>query len=172
MAFFQDAQHPTLGRRYTECAFLPMVELLRYLEANGFLTFIVSGGERDFMRPVAESIYQIPRERVIGSGFGTDYRDGKILYTDKLDLFDDGPQKPLRIWARTGRRPAVAAGNSNGDLHMLQFAGRDDKPALRLVVRHDDAEREFDAPSGAEHVLNTGFTEVSIRDDWSTVFAR
>lgn len=171
MAFFDEAQHPTLGRRYVELAYVPMVELLRYLEANGFLTFIVSGGERDFMRPVAERVYEIPRERVIGSGFGTDYRDGKIFYTDKLDLFDDGQQKPLRIWARTGRRPAVAAGNSNGDLPMLQFAGRDDRPALRLVVRHDDPEREFDAQSGAEHVLGAGFTEVSVHDDWATVFA-
>jgi phosphoserine phosphatase len=171
LAFFEDAQHPTLGRRYVDCAFLPMIELLRYLEANGFLTYIVSGGDRDFMRPVAERIYQIPRERVIGSGFGTAYGDGRIAYTDKLDLFDDGPEKPLHIWARTGRRPAIAAGNSNGDLEMFEFAGSEEKPALTLVVRHDDAEREFDDQKGADRVLGTGFTEISMRDDWSTVFA-
>ena len=119
-----------------------MIELLRYLESNGFLTFIVSGGDRDFMRPVAEQIYRIPRERVVGSGFGVEYRDGTIVYSSKLDAFDDGPEKPLRIWARTGRRPAIAVGNSNGDLEMLRFAGGEGKPALRLVVRHDDAERE------------------------------
>ncbi len=170
LAFFADAQHPTLKRPYLRCGFLPMIELLRYLEANGFLTFIVSGGDRDFMRPAAERIYGIPRERVVGSGFGTDYRDGKVLYTAKLDAFDDGPQKPLHIWARTGRRPAIAAGNSNGDLEMLRFAGGDTKPALRLVVRHDDSEREVDDQSGAEHVLNAGFTEISIRHDWGTVF--
>jgi phosphoserine phosphatase len=169
-AFFEHAEHPTLGRRYADCAYAPMVELLRYLEANDFLTFIVSGGDRDFMRPIAERIYEIPRERVIGSGFGTAYQDGTIRYTDKLDMFDDGPEKPLRIWARTGRRPVVAVGNSNGDLPMLRFAGGDDQPALRLVIRHDDAEREFDDASGADQVLNVGFTEVSVRDDWSTVF--
>jgi phosphoserine phosphatase len=170
-AFFEEAQHPTLGRPYASCGYEPMVELLRYLEANGFLTFIVSGGDRDFMRPVAERIYRIPRERVVGSGFGVEYREGTIVYSSKLDAFDDGPEKPLRIWARTGRRPAIAVGNSNGDLEMLRFAGGDDKPALRLVVRHDDAEREVADTSGAEHVLGAGFTEISMRDDWETVFA-
>ena len=134
LAFFADARHPTLHRPYLTCGFVPMIELLRYLEANGFLTFIVSGGERDFMRPAAEVIYGIPRERVVGSGFGTEYVDGRILYTPKLEALDDGPQKPLRIWARTGRRPAIAGGNSNGDLEMLRFAGGEGRPALRLVV--------------------------------------
>jgi phosphoglycolate phosphatase-like HAD superfamily hydrolase len=171
MEFFAQAEHPRFGRPYMRCAFQPMVELLRYLEANGFLTFIVSGGDRDFMRPAAERIYDIPRERVVGSGFATEYHDGQIVYTSKLDMFDDGPQKPLRIWARTGRRPALAAGNSNGDLEMLRFAGGDGRPALRLVVRHDDAEREVDDLTGAERVLDAGFTEISIQNDWSTVFA-
>jgi phosphoserine phosphatase len=169
-AFFADAQHPTLQRPYVSCAYVPMVELLRYLEANGFLTFIVSGGDRDFMRPVAERVYRIPRERVVGSGFGVEYRDGTIVYSSKLDAFDDGPEKPLRIWARTGRRPAIAVGNSNGDLEMLQFAGGESKPALRLVVRHDDAEREVDDAGGADRVLDAGFTEISMREDWETVF--
>jgi phosphoglycolate phosphatase-like HAD superfamily hydrolase len=171
VAFFEDAQHPTLGRPYVGCGYVPMIELLRYLEANGFLTFIVSGGDRDFMRPVAERVYQIPRERVVGSGFGVEYRDGTIVYSSKLDAFDDGPEKPLRIWARTGRRPAIAVGNSNGDLEMLRFAGGEGKPALRLVVRHDDAEREVADITGAEQVLDAGFTEISMRDDWATVFA-
>jgi phosphoserine phosphatase len=170
-AFFEEAQHPTLQRPYVSCGYQPMIELLRYLEANGFLTFIVSGGDRDFMRPVAEQIYLIPRERVVGSGFGVEYRDGTLIYSAKLDAFDDGPEKPMHIWARTGRRPAIAAGNSNGDLEMLRFAGGTGKPALRLVVRHDDAEREVDDAGGAEHVLGTGFTEISMRDDWETVFA-
>jgi len=171
LGFFADATHPTFKRPYLECGFQPMIELLRYLEANGFLTFIVSGGERDFMRPAAERIYGIPRERVVGSGFGIDYQDGAILYTASLEALDDGPQKPLHIWARTGRRPAIAAGNSNGDLEMLNFAGGRDKPALRLVLRHDDADREVDDRNGAEHVLDAGFTEISMRDDWATVFA-
>jgi hypothetical protein len=77
-----------------------MIELLRHLEANGFLAFIVSGGDRDFMRPVAEVIYAIPPERVVGSGFGTAFVDGEVVYTSALESFDDGPQKPLHIWAR------------------------------------------------------------------------
>jgi phosphoglycolate phosphatase-like HAD superfamily hydrolase len=171
VAFFEEAEHPELGRPYRECGFVPMIELLRHLEANGFLTFIASGGDRDFMRPAAEVIYGIPRERVIGSGFGTDYVDGDVVYTSTLESFDDGPQKPLHIWARTGRRPAIAAGNSNGDLEMLRFAGGDGRPALRLVVVHDDAEREVDDRGGADKVLGAGFTEISMRDDWATVFA-
>ena len=171
LAFFADAEHPHFKRPYMQLAFRPMVELLRYLETHGFLTFIVSGGDRDFMRPAAERIYGIPRERVVGSGFGTDYQDGRIVYTSKLDAFDDGPQKPLHIWARTGRRPAIAVGNSNGDLEMLRFAGGDGRPALRAVVCHDDADREVDDQSGAENVLGAGFTEISVRDDWATVFA-
>jgi phosphoserine phosphatase len=171
LAFFADARHPTLDRPYLACGFVPMVQLLRYLEAHGFLTFIVSGGDRDFMRPAAETIYGIPRERVVGSGFGTEYVDGQVVYTAKLDAFDDGPQKPLRIWARTGRRPAIACGNSNGDLEMLRFAGGAEKPALRLVVRHDDAAREVDDQGGADKVLGAGFTEISMRDDWHVVFA-
>src|ERR1700744_1390306 len=171
LAFFTDAEHPRFKRPYMHCAFQPMIELLRYLETRGFLTFIVSGGDRDFMRPAAERIYGIPRERVVGSGFGTDYQGGRIVYTSKLDSFDDGPQKPLHIWARTGRRPAIAAGNSNGDLEMLRFAGGDGRPALRLVVRHDDRDREGDDRGGADQVLGAGFTQISVRDDWATVFA-
>ena len=88
-----------------------------------------------------------------------------------LESFDDGPQKPLHIWARTGRRPAIACGNSNGDLEMLRFAGGAGKPALRLVVAHDDPVREVDDRGGADKVLGAGFTEISTRDDRATVFA-
>ena len=98
----------------------------RYLEANGFSTYIASGGDRDFMRPSAEQLYGIPPERVIGSAFGLDLRlgeeDADLLYKAKIDFFDDGPEKPVRIWSRTGRRPVVAGGNSNGDIPMLRFA--------------------------------------------------
>jgi phosphoglycolate phosphatase-like HAD superfamily hydrolase len=170
-AFFEEAEHPKLGRPYRECGFAPMVELLRFVEGNGFLTFIVSGGDRDFMRPAAEVIYGIPRERVVGSGFGIDYVGGDVVYTSALESFDDGPQKPLHIWARMGRRPAIAGGNTNGDHEMLRFAGGANRPALRLVVVHDDAEREVDDRGGAEKVVGAGFTEISIRDDWATVFA-
>jgi phosphoglycolate phosphatase-like HAD superfamily hydrolase len=176
--FLERARHPTFGRSYRGCAFLPMVELLRYLEANGFTTFIASGGDRDFMRPMADELYGIPRERVIGSSFTLSYqedeRGGNILYKGAIDFFDDGPEKPVRIWSRVGRRPILAAGNGNGDIEMLQFAGGPTKPALRLLLLHDDAKREFDYVEGAERALDRvkaqNWTVVSLKTDWVTVF--
>ncbi|HZN70417.1 MAG TPA: HAD family hydrolase, partial [Micromonosporaceae bacterium] len=146
-AFLATAEHPTLHRPYRDCGFLPMVELLRYLEGNGFDTYIASGGDRDFMRPAAGPLYGIAPDRVIGSSFGLTYQEddveGTVIYKSSLDVFDDGPEKPIRIWSRIGRRPILAAGNANGDIPMLRFAGGPSLPALRLVVRHDDADREF-----------------------------
>src|SRR6476660_4809370 len=157
MEWLTTASHPVLRRQYLACGFAPMVELLRYLEANGFATFIASGGDRDFMRPVSDEIYGIPSERVVGSSTGLRYRDdehgGTVVYTAEMDVFDDGPVKPVRIWSRIGRRPLVAAGNSNGDVEMLQFAGGPARPALRLLVLHDDPEREFDYITGPERAL-------------------
>jgi phosphoglycolate phosphatase-like HAD superfamily hydrolase len=173
--FLRDAQHPTLGRGYLECAYQPMVELLAYLEAGGFASYIASGGGRDFMRPIAQELYGIPRERVIGSASTFEYADGAITHKAEADYLDDGPQKPIRIWSRTGRRPFLAAGNSNGDVQMLEFTSHADKPSLRLLVLHDDSEREFDYTAGAEEALERadrdGWTVVSIRNDWATVFA-
>jgi len=156
-----------------------MVELLRYLEANGFATYIASGGDRDFMRVVADEMYGIPPERVIGSALAIDYletEDGNdVLYKSEMDFFDDGPTKPVRIWSRIGRRPLVAVGNSNGDLQMLRFAHGPARTGLRLLLLHDDAEREFDYTAGAEDALararEKGWTVISIKDDWTTVFA-
>jgi phosphoserine phosphatase len=177
-AFLRTAQHPTLGRGYLECAYAPMVELLGYLEANGFTNYIVSGGGRDFMRPISQDMYGIPRERVIGSATALEYtssdRGGTITHKPEADYLDDGPQKPVRIWSRTGRRPLLAAGNSNGDIPMFEFTQHDDKPYLNLLVRHDDAEREFDYTSGAEQALERAgtndWTVVSVKRDWATVF--
>jgi hypothetical protein len=173
-AFFDDATHPTLGRPYTACGYPPMVELLRYLEANGFTNYIVSGGGRDFMRPVTESLYGIPPERVVGSSVGLVYRDGSLFTTDQPEFLDDGPIKPVRLWSRIGRRPIFAAGNSNGDIEMLEFSRASDGPSLQLLVLHDDAEREFDYVTGAEKALelaaSQGWTVASMRDDWATVF--
>src|SRR3954447_7829989 len=147
-AFLRDTQHPTLGRGYLECAYAPMVELLTLLAANGFANYIVSAGGRDFMRPISQDVYGIPRERVIGSAttlsYTSDERGGTITHAPAPDHLDDGPEKPIRIWSRTGRRPLLAAGNTNGDIPMLDFTQHADKPSLRLLVRHDDAEREFD----------------------------
>ncbi|UNB54164.1 HAD family phosphatase [Mycolicibacterium sp. YH-1] len=178
-AFFAEASHPTLQRNYLHCVYAPMVELLRYLETHDFTCYIASGGGRDFMRPVTSTIYGIPPERVVGSSQGLkfDGRDGRgdLLIQPTLDVFDDGPEKPVRIWNRIGRRPILAAGNSNGDDEMLMYAGRPDKPSLRLLVLHDDAEREFDYTAGAERVLDHakqyGWTVVSLKNDWTAVFA-
>ena len=173
-AFLHSAQHPTLGRSYLQCAYAPMVELLRYLDANGFASYIASGGGRDFMRPISDELYGIPRDRVIGSSTALDYRDGTIMRKPEADVLDDGPEKPVRIWNRVGRRPLIAAGNSNGDIQMLDFAQHADKPTLRLLVLHDDAEREFAYTAGAEKSLeragSEGWTVVSMANDWSTVF--
>ncbi|MDP9207159.1 MAG: haloacid dehalogenase-like hydrolase [Actinomycetota bacterium] len=176
--FLRAAQHPTLGRAYLACAYLPMVELLGYLEANGFANYIASGGGRDFMRPISQELYGVPRERVIGSTTALAWEPGqdggRIVRKPELDVLDDGPAKPVRIWSRVGRRPLLAAGNSNGDLPMLQFAGQPGRPSLRLLVLHDDPEREFDYTAGAEQALQqargNGWTVVSVRDDWATVF--
>jgi phosphoglycolate phosphatase-like HAD superfamily hydrolase len=169
-AFFNEAKHPTLGRPYTACGYRPMVELLRYLEDNGFTNYIVSGGGRDFMRPVTGQLYGIPPERVVGSSVGLDYRDGNLFTTSQPEFLDDGPMKPVRLWSRIGRRPILAAGNSNGDIEMLEFTR-----GLRLLVLHDDGDREFDYTAGAEKSLDRaatdGWTVVSMRSDWATVFS-
>jgi phosphoglycolate phosphatase-like HAD superfamily hydrolase len=176
--FLRDTRHPTLGRGYLECVYAPMLELLDHLAANHFTNYIVSGGGRDFMRPITQEVYGIPRQRVIGSsaalGYTSDDHGGTITHKAELDYLDDGPEKPVRIWSRTGRRPLLAAGNSNGDVPMLHFTQHADKPSLRLLVLHDDQEREFAYTGGAEQALEReaadGWTVVSVKDDWTTVF--
>ena len=178
-SFLRTARHPTLGRGYVECGYAPMVELLRYLDANGFSSYIASGGGRDFMRPISDELYGIPRDRVIGSSTALDYAAGEhggtIMRRPEADVLDDGPQKPVRIWSRVGRRPLLAAGNSNGDIPMLDFTQHADRPTLRLLVRHDDAEREFAYTAGAENALERAMAEdwtvVGIANDWAIVFA-
>ena len=168
--FFASARHPTLRRPYTACGYAPMIELLHYLEANGFTCYIVSGGGRDFMRPITVDMYGIPPERVVGSSVGLAFRDGKLMTTGVTEFLNDGPVKPVRIWGRVGRRPIFAAGNSNGDIEMLEYTH-----GMRLLVRHDDAAREFDYVAGAEKALELaaarGWTVASMRDDWTHVFA-
>jgi hypothetical protein len=176
--FLRSAQHPTLGRAYLACGYAPMVQLLGYLDANGFDNYIASGGGRDFMRPISQELYGVPRQRVIGSSASLAYQEdgggGTIVRKPELDVLDDGHEKPVRIWSRVGRRPLLAAGNSNGDVPMLQFAQQPDRPSLRLLVLHDDPDREFDYVAGAERALElastNGWTVVSVKDDWTTVF--
>ena len=176
--FVRDRHHPTLKRPFAACAYEPMVQLLQYLEANGFTVLIASGGTRDFVRGFAADVYGLSPERIIGSSTELAYvagdDGGSLVYQAAPDVFDDGPAKPVRIWSRVGRRPLIAGGNSNGDLPMLRFAGTPSRPALRLLVLHDDPDREFDYVKGAEAALDAanaeGWTVISVKNDWAAVF--
>jgi hypothetical protein len=153
-----------------EGVFVPMRELLALLESNEFRVFICSAGGRDFVRPVSEQIYGIPRERVIGSSAPLELRDGALVRLAGVEQpIDDGPGKPVHIWARTGRRPLLAGGSADGDIETLTHA------RFALLVDHDDAEREFAYTSGAEKALERaraeGWTVASVQSDWTTVFA-
>ena len=168
-AFFAAASHPTLGRPYTQVGYQPMIELLGLLRANDFKVFICTGGGRDFVRPVAEAMYGVPRENVIGSATTLEYRAGNVYRTKGVEQpIDDGPGKPVHIWTRTGRMPLLAGGNSDGDVAMLETA------RFGILVHHDDAEREFAYDTGTEHALveaaQRGWTVVSMKNDWSAVF--
>jgi phosphoserine phosphatase len=168
-AFFAEARHPTLGVPYTRVGYRPMRELLDLLRANDFSVYICSGGGRDFMRPIAEEMYGIPRERVIGSATTLEYRDGDLYRTKGVEMpIDDGPGKPVHIWTRTGRTPLLACGNSDGDVPMLETA------RFGLLVRHDDAVREFAYDAGSERALAEaaarGWIVVSMQDDFLSVF--
>lgn len=178
--FIYNEKHPKFGVNFKDTTFKPMIELHRYLEANGFTIYIVSGGGRDFMRGVTEDLYKIPRERVIGTRVVYQYVEkdgvGNIQQTAKLDIIDDGPGKPISIWNLIGRRPILAGGNANGDMPMMNLTGGPSLPALRLLVNHDDADREYDDPSGAEDAIKAfkeggkGWTLISMKNDWKTVF--
>jgi len=178
-SFLHATKHPTLGHGYLETAYAPMVELLAYLETNGFTNHIVSGSGGDFMRPISREVFGIPPERVLGSSsaleYASDDNGGTITHKAALAFLDDGPEKPIQIWAHVGRRPLLAGGNSNGDMAMLDFAQHQERPSLRLLVLHDDAEREFAYTGGAEKALAAadkhGWTVVSMKDDFATVFA-
>ena len=176
--FLRSELHPTLQRPYVSCIYRPMRELLNCLVQHGFTNYIASGGGRDFMRPVTEELYGIPRERVIGSSvslsFVPDDAGGSIVHLAEIDVFADGLQKPVSIWNQIGRRPILAAGNSNGDIPMLEFIEDRSRSSLGLLLHHDDAEREFAYDAGAEVALETAeprhWTMVSMREDWGTVF--
>lgn len=177
------ARHPKTGRLYTEMVYQPMLELLAYLRANGFKTFIVSGGGIEFMRPWAERIYGIPPEQVIGSSGGLKFemRDGipVIMKTPDLVLNDDKEGKPVGIQRHIGRRPIAAFGNSDGDLQMLEWTCSPPGARLCLLVHHTDAKREwaYDRTShvgrldkALDEAAARGWTIVDMKHDWKTVF--
>ena len=178
------ARHPRTGRLYTEMVYQPMLELLAYLRANGFKTFIVSGGGVEFMRPWTERVYGVPPEQVVGSSIKTKYewRDGKpaIVRLPEMNFIDDKTGKPLGINAHIGRRPIAAFGNSNGDRQMLEWTQAGGGARLMMLVHHDDARREW--AYGAKSKIGTfsdallaearknGWTVISMKDDWRRIF--
>lgn len=177
------ARHPTTGRPYTEMVYQPMLELLDYLRANGFKTFIVSGGGIEFMRPWTERVYGIPPEQVVGSSIKTDFEmrdDGPVLVRmPEIDFIDDKEGKPVGINSHIGRRPIAAFGNSDGDLQMLQWTAAGDGPSFCLYVHHTDADREwaYDRSShvgrldrGLDEAEARGWTVVDMKEDWKVVF--
>ena len=177
------AKHPTTGRLLTEMVYQPMLELLAYLRANGFKTFIVSGGGIEFMRPWTEKIYGIPPEQVIGSSIKTKYdvRDGKpvIARLPELNFIDDKAGKPVGIHQHIGRRPILAGGNSDGDFEMLEWTTAGTGLRFGLIVHHTDGKREwaYDREShigklnrGLDEGPRRGWTIVDMRDDWRIIF--
>jgi phosphoserine phosphatase len=177
------SEHPKFARPYTELVYQPMLELLAYLRDNGFKTFIVSGGGVEFMRPWTERVYGIPPEQVVGSTIVTEFalQDGVpvLMRRPQMDFLDDKEGKPVAINKFIGRRPVFAAGNSDGDLQMLQWTTETDGRRLGLIVHHDDAEREYaydrDSSIGRldqalDLAPNAGWVLVSMKDDWQTIF--
>jgi phosphoglycolate phosphatase-like HAD superfamily hydrolase len=177
------ARHPRFDRRYGELVFQPMLELLAYLRANGFKTFIVSGGGIEFMRPWVESVYGIPPEQVVGSSIKTRFEmredEPVLLRLPELEFLNDKEDKPVAINKFIGRRPIAAFGNSDGDLEMLQWTAGGEGPRLMVFVHHTDDEREWaydrDSPvgrldEGLEQAERRGWTVVDMQRDWNVVY--
>jgi len=177
------AKHPKTGKLYTEMVYQPMLELLAYLRANGFKTFIVSGGGIEFMRPWSEKVYGVSPEQVVGSSgkLKFEMRDSKpvLMKLPAVDLVDDKDGKPVGIQSHIGRRPIAAFGNSDGDQQMLQWTAAGSGPHFCLIVHHTDAEREwaYDRQSHIgkldkawDEANERGWTVVSMKDDWRTIF--
>jgi hypothetical protein len=179
------AKHPKTGRLFTQMVYQPMLELLAYLRANGFKTFIVSGGGIEFMRPWTERVYGIPPEQVVGSSIKTKYemRDGKpvLVRLPEIDFIDDKTGKPVGINSHIGRRPVAAFGNSDGDRQMLEWTQGGGGARLMMLVHHDDAAREW--AYGPKSKIGTfsdslmaeagkqGWVVISMKNDWKIIFA-
>jgi phosphoserine phosphatase len=181
--WLETAEHPKFKARYDRLAYQPMLELLAYLRANGFKTYIVSGGGVEFMRAFAERVYGVPPEQVVGSSIVTKYAlvDGRpvLKRETKVDFIDDKEGKPVAINKFIGKRPIAAFGNSDGDLQMLQWTTAGEGPRLGLIVHHDDAAREaaYDRKStvgrldrALDEAGPRGWTIVSMKADWKTIF--
>jgi phosphoserine phosphatase len=182
-AWTSSAKHPRSGRLHTEMVFQPMLELMTYLRANGFKTFIVSGGGIEFIRPWAERVYGIPPEQVVGSSVVVKYEmrpTGPVLLKDpKVEFVDDGPGKPVGINRFIGRRPILAFGNSDGDHQMLQWTVAGAGRRFAGIVHHTDADREwaYDRQShigkldkALDEALAKGWTVVDMKKDWKRIY--
>ncbi len=179
------AKHPKYKRPYTECVYQPMLEVLTYFRANGFKTFIVSGGGIEFLRPWTEKVYGVPPEQVIGSSIKTKYeiRDGKpvLVRLPEVNFIDDKVGKPVGINQHIGRRPIAAFGNSDGDQQMLEWTQTGGGARLMMLVHHDDTAREFaygqDTKIGTfsdalmTEAKEKNWTVISMKNDWKQVFA-
>jgi len=181
--WLRTARHPKTGRPYTDMVYEPMLELLDYLRANGFKTYIVTGGGVEFVRAFADSVYGIPPEQVIGSEgrLRFELREGKptLLKLPEVQFVDDGPGKPAAIQATIGRRPVAAFGNSDGDQQMLEWTWAAPGARLAMLIHHTDAEREWaydhDSPIGRlDQALaeadTAGWSVADMRADWKRVF--
>jgi hypothetical protein len=172
------ARHPQTKRLYTEMVYQPMLELLAFLRASGFKTFIVSGGGIEFMRPWAEAVYGIPPEQIVGSSIKTKFamrEKGPVLVRlPAIDFIDDKDGKPIGINSHIGRRPIAAFGNSDGDLQMLEWTTAGQGPRLALLVHHTDAEREWAYDRGTTKALDEaqakGWTVVDMKHDWKVIY--
>jgi phosphoglycolate phosphatase-like HAD superfamily hydrolase len=180
--WFATARHPRFDRPYTELGYQPMVEVLNHLRANGFKTFIVSGGGIEFMRAISDRMYGIPPDQIVGSSGKVRYelRDGTpvLVRLAEIDFFDDKEGKPVAIQRFIGQRPIAAFGNSDGDQQMLQWTAAGKGRNLTVLVDHTDADREFDyrvSPMGTlklalDEANQLDWTVVSMKDDWKTIF--
>ena len=182
--WLENARHPRFHHAYTELVYVPMQQLLEYLRAHGFKTFIVSGGSVEFMRPWAEQAYGIPPEQIIGSITATrlEIQSGQpvLIRLPKVDFVDDGPGKPVGIYRSIGRQPIFAFGNSDGDWQMLQWTAAGSGPRFLGLVHHTDSEREYayDRKSrigkldkALDDAVNKGWTVVDMKADWNRVFS-
>jgi phosphoserine phosphatase len=184
--WYAEARHPRFGAPYDALVYVPMLELLDLLREHGFRVFIVTGGGVEFVRAVSERVYGVAPDDVVGSAVQTSFerRDGRVVLVREAKLLgspNEGAPKVVNIQAHIGARPIVAIGNSAGDREMLEYAHTGERPSLCLVIDHDDAEREYAyagasvTDPGAEPIAETaaaqGWTMVSMRDDWSRIFA-
>lgn len=180
-AWADSAKHPVTKKRYIDMIYQPMLELLQYLRANNFQTFIVSGGDISFMRAWAEKVYGIPPQQVVGSAFKAGYDSTGIKRLPQFDFMDDGPGKPVGIYQHIGKRPVFAAGNSDGDYQMLQFTSTNTLPHMEIYVHHTDSVREYaydrgspigKLEKGLDDAPKYGWKIIDMKSDWKTVYAQ